>query len=112
MGMDLLVLTTTGRRTGRRHDTPLSWFAEGEAWLVVASGGGAGSPQWLRNLVADPDGAAVELPGQGPRPVRSEVLDGPERERAWARIVAAQPRYAKYQGRSERVYPVVRLTAR
>ncbi|ODU02035.1 MAG: nitroreductase [Pseudonocardia sp. SCN 72-86] len=112
MGMDLLVLTTTGRRTGQRHDTPLSRFADGDGWLVIASGGGSSSPQWFRNLTANPDGAAVELPGTGSRAVTPEVLDGPTRDQAWARIVEAQARYAKYQDKSDRLYPVVRLTPR
>ncbi|MDX6742286.1 nitroreductase family deazaflavin-dependent oxidoreductase [Actinocorallia sp. A-T 12471] len=113
MGMDVLILNTVGRRSGQSRETPLAWFAdEGEARLVVASGGGSQHPDWHANLMAHPERATVELPGLPPVPVTPEVLEGDERERAWARIVAAQPRYGKYQAKSERRYPVVRLTPR
>ncbi|MFF5260836.1 nitroreductase/quinone reductase family protein [Actinomadura viridis] len=56
--------------------------------------------------------ADIELPGRQAVPVTPHVLEGAERERAWGRITAAQPRYAKYQGKSDREYPVVRLTPR
>ncbi|MES9537105.1 MULTISPECIES: nitroreductase family deazaflavin-dependent oxidoreductase [unclassified Actinomadura] len=113
MGMDVLVLDTVGRRTGRRRETPVSWFPGGDdAWLIVASGGGSQDPDWYVNLMAHPDQAAVELPGGGAVPVTPHRLDGAEREEAWQRITAAQPRYAKYQRRSDRQYPVVRLTRR
>ena len=113
MGMDVLVLNTVGRRSGRRRETPVSWFPGGDdAWLIVASGGGSQDPDWYVNLMAHPDQAEVELPGGGAVPVTPHRLDGAEREEAWQRITAAQPRYAKYQSRSDRQYPVVRLTRR
>ncbi|OLT13642.1 nitroreductase [Pseudonocardia sp. CNS-139] len=111
MGMDLLILHTTGRRSGQPRESPLTWFAEGDARLVVASGGGSRNPDWFMNLTAHPDAVAVEMPGDGgPVPVTAQVLDDTERERAWQHITTMQPRYAKYQGRSERKYPVVRLS--
>jgi deazaflavin-dependent oxidoreductase (nitroreductase family) len=111
MGMDLLVLHTLGRRSGEARETPLSWFADGDsAWLVVASGGGKGAdPDWYRNLVAHPDRAAVEFHGGQPQPVVPQVLDGADRDRAWEQVVAAQPRYAKYQGKDGHRYPLIRL---
>jgi deazaflavin-dependent oxidoreductase (nitroreductase family) len=113
MGMDLLVLHTAGRRSGLARESPLAWFADGEdAWLVVASGGGDRHPDWYANLAAHPDRVAVELPGREPVPVAPHRLAGADRERAWQLIAAAQPRYAKYQARSAREYPVVRLTRR
>ncbi len=112
MGMDMLILRTVGRRSGQPRETPLAWFADGEdAWLIVASGGGDQHPDWYANLVAHPDRTSVELPDRGAVPVTPHRLDGAERERAWRRITAAQPRLAKYQAKSAREYPVVRLTA-
>ncbi|HEY8339716.1 MAG TPA: nitroreductase family deazaflavin-dependent oxidoreductase [Egibacteraceae bacterium] len=111
MGMDLLILHTRGRRSGQPRETPLAWFRDDEGgWLVVASGGGDRDPDWYANLEAHPDRVAVELHGAGPVPVRAQRLEGDERERAWQRIAAAQPRIAKYQRKHERVYPVLRLT--
>src|SRR5690349_14960824 len=111
MGMDVLVLTTVGRRSGQARETPLAWFADGgDGWLVVASGGGGRNPDWHANLVAHPDRASIELPGRGVVPVTPHRLDGAEREQAWQRITAAPPRIAKYPAKSARQYPVIRLT--
>ncbi|GAB3654232.1 nitroreductase/quinone reductase family protein [Actinocorallia lasiicapitis] len=113
MGMDVLVLHTVGRRSGTPFETPVAWFPDGDdAWLVVGSGGKDRHPDWHLNLVGAPDRATIELPGREPLPVRPEVLDGPERDQAWTRITAAQPRLAKYQSKTDRAYPVVRLTPR
>jgi deazaflavin-dependent oxidoreductase (nitroreductase family) len=112
MGMDVLILHTEGRRSGEPRETPVAWFADGDARLVVASGGGSRHPDWYANLMGHPDRASIELPGQDAVPVAPQRLDGAERAQAWERIAAAQPRIAKYQSRSDREYPVVRLTVR
>jgi deazaflavin-dependent oxidoreductase (nitroreductase family) len=112
MGMDVLVLTTIGRRSGEPRTTPLAWFADGESWLVVASGGGSQHPDWHANLTAHPDQVTVEFAGKGAVPVKAERLGQAERAEAWKRIAKAQPRIAKYQEKSEREYPVIRLTQR
>lgn len=113
MSMDVLILHTVGSRSDQPRETPVAWFAEGEdARLIVASGGGSRHPDWFANLMAHPDQASIELPGRDAVPVTPHRLDGADRERAWQRIAAAQPRIAKYQSKSERQYPVVRLTPR
>ncbi|GAA2593268.1 hypothetical protein GCM10010411_27980 [Actinomadura fulvescens] len=113
MGMDVLILHTEGRRSGLPRQTPLAWFADGEdTRLVVASGGGSMDPAWYVNLMAHPDKAAIEMPGQEAVPVTPHRLDDADREQAWQRITATQPRYAKYQAKSDRQYPVIRLTPR
>ncbi|MGW1740639.1 nitroreductase family deazaflavin-dependent oxidoreductase [Nocardia sp. NPDC001965] len=113
LGMDMLILHTTGRRTGQPRETPITWFADGEdTWLLVASGGGDRNPDWYSNLIAHPDGVAVELHGHAAVPVTPQRLDGDARARAWQHITATQPRYDKYQRKSDREYPVVRLTPR
>jgi deazaflavin-dependent oxidoreductase (nitroreductase family) len=112
MGMDVLILSTVGRRSGERRETPLARFADGENWLVVASGGGSQHPDWHANLMSHPDQATIELPGTKPTPVTPHSLTGPDRDEAWQRIVAVQPRYAKYQQKSDRQYPIIRLTPR
>ncbi|MFI6320397.1 nitroreductase/quinone reductase family protein [Nonomuraea sp. NPDC050556] len=113
MGMEVLILNTVGRRSGQPRETPVAWFGDGkDGWLVVASGGTTTHPDWHLNLMGSPDRATVELPGKEAVPVTPHVLEGAEREEAWKVITAASPRYAKYQGKSDREYPVVRLTAR
>ncbi|MCT1352096.1 nitroreductase family deazaflavin-dependent oxidoreductase [Gordonia sp. p3-SID1431] len=111
-GMEMLILRTTGRRSGLARETPLSWFPDGDDWLVVASGGGKRNPDWFANLTAHPDGVSVERNGEAPVPVTPVVLGADERSTAWKRVVEAQPRYAKYQKKSSREYPLVRLVAR
>jgi deazaflavin-dependent oxidoreductase (nitroreductase family) len=111
MGMDILFLTTTGRRTGQPRQVPVAWFPDGtDAWLVVASlVGAARNPAWYLNMAAHPDQVWIELADRKLR-VTPAQLDDAERAVAWPRIVAAQPRYAKYQAKTDRVLPVIRLT--
>jgi len=100
-----------GRKAGMPG--PVAWFVDGDdSWLVVASGGGSQHPDWHANLMAYPDRATIELPGRGAVPVTPHRLDGADREQAWQRITAAQPRLAKYQSKSAREYPVIRLAPR
>ncbi|WP_026876757.1 nitroreductase/quinone reductase family protein [Jiangella gansuensis] len=113
MGMDLLILNTVGHRSGQPRETPVAWFADGDdARLIVASGGGNQNPDWHANLMAHPDQVTIELPGRAAEPVTAQRLNGAQREQAWSIIAAAQPRIAKYQSKSDREYPVIRLTPR
>lgn len=113
MGMDVLILNTVGRRSGQPRETPVAWFGDGrDGWLVVASGGTTRHPDWHLNLMSHPDRATVELPGREAIAVTPQVLEGAEREQAWKAITAASPRYEKYQSKSDREYPVVRLLPR
>lgn len=113
MGMNVLILNTLGRHTKQPRQTPVAWFPDGDnTWLLVASGGGSQHPDWHANLTTHPDHATIELPGRDPIPVTPHVLHGTDREQAWQRIATAQPRIAKYQSKSERQYPVIRLTPR
>lgn len=115
-GRPLLLLTTVGAKTGKRRMTPLSWFdddpARADAWLVVASAGGAAAhPGWYMNLARRPADASIDVDGRHIA-VEAESLHGPERERAWSRIVALAPGYGPYAVTTDREIPVVRLTRR
>ncbi|QFG24155.1 nitroreductase family deazaflavin-dependent oxidoreductase [Actinomadura sp. WMMB 499] len=113
MGMDVLILNTVGKRSGEARETPVAWFEDGaDGRLVVASGGGSRHPDWYVNLMAHPDRATIEVAGAGAEPVTPHRLEGADRADAWRRIAEAQPRIAKYQRKSDREYPVVRLTPR
>ena len=112
MGMDVMFLTTIGRKTGEPRETALSWFADGQdAWIIVASvGGGESNPAWYYNIATHPDQVSIELPQRRLR-VTPEQLEGTRRQEAWKRIVQTQPRYAKYQEKTDRLLPVIRLVA-
>ncbi|HEY8489862.1 MAG TPA: nitroreductase/quinone reductase family protein [Dehalococcoidia bacterium] len=108
----LLLLTTTGARSGRPHTTPLMYLPDGGRFLVFASVMGAPRhPDWYRNLVANPS-VSVEVDGRA-LPATAAVLDGPERERLWATAVERYPFLAEHQARAgRRRIPVVALEPR
>jgi deazaflavin-dependent oxidoreductase (nitroreductase family) len=108
-GARLILLTTTGARTGTPHTTPVAYLPDGgDRILVIASAGGSPRhPDWYRNLLAHPR-ATVES-GAFTYEARAEVLTGEERDRAFARAVETDPGWAAYQEKTDRVIPVVAL---
>ncbi|KZS54838.1 nitroreductase [Mycobacterium kansasii] len=113
MGMDALVLTTIGRKSGTERSTPVAWFPDSDhSWLIVASANGAAhNPAWYYNLAAHPDRARIDVGGRT-IPVSAEQLHGQARDRAWRQITAAKKQFAKYEKQTDRDIPVIRLTAR
>ena len=110
MGMDLLYLTTTGARSGQSRTTPVARIADGDSWIVVASAGGsARHPAWYHNIAAHPDQVWAEVSGTRHQ-VTVEQLDGEARDRAWALVTAAAPRFQEYLDKTDRQLPVLRLT--
>jgi deazaflavin-dependent oxidoreductase (nitroreductase family) len=109
-GMDLLYLTTVGAKTGRKRQSTVARFADGEnAWLVVASAGGsAHHPAWYHNIAAHPDQVWIEFGGKQMR-VTPTQLDGDARAQAWQQITQSQPRYSGYERKTDRAIPVIRL---
>jgi deazaflavin-dependent oxidoreductase (nitroreductase family) len=110
-GLDLLYLTTVGAKTGQKRQSTVARFADGEdAWLVVASAGGAARhPAWYHNIAAHPDQVWVEFGGRQMR-VTATQLEGDARAQAWQRITQSQPRYLGYEKKTDRAIPVIRLT--
>jgi deazaflavin-dependent oxidoreductase (nitroreductase family) len=110
---DLLLLTTTGRKSGVERTTPLGWVSDGNGgWLIAASANGQASlPAWYHNLAAAPDKARIEVNG-ATVPVSAEQLHGTEREAAWQTLTTAIPRFAGYPQKTDREIPVIRLTPR
>ena len=107
-GLDMLLLTTTGRRSGEPRTQPLACFADGDDWVVVASNAGQDRhPAWFLNLEACPD-AQVRI-GREAWAVRAHVAEGEERERLWPWLKERNPAYARYEQRTERRIPVVIL---
>jgi deazaflavin-dependent oxidoreductase (nitroreductase family) len=106
-----LVLTTTGRKTGKRHDVQLGYLADGRDCLVVASNfGQAHHPAWSYNLAANPL-ASVYVDGKD-IPVTAERVPDDEKERLWPRLVAVVPQFAVYVTRTDRNIRVFRLRPR
>jgi deazaflavin-dependent oxidoreductase (nitroreductase family) len=107
-GSDLVLVTVTGRTTGRRHTVPLMSLREGDDLLVVASQGGVDrEPQWWRNLQVDPR-ATVERRRERFDVVAAQVGDD-ERQALWDRFVATYDGFEGYQARVRRQIAVVRL---
>jgi deazaflavin-dependent oxidoreductase (nitroreductase family) len=107
-GRDLLLLTTSGRKSGRPRTTPVAYTRDGDRLLVYASKGGAPEdPDWFRNLVADPE-VTVEV-GPGRYAATAVPLEGEERDRLWAEHTARWPHFADYQAKAGRLIPVVAL---
>ncbi len=107
--MPVLLLTTTGRRSGQERTTPLSFFRDGSDLVVVASNGGADRPpDWWLNLQQNP--RAVVATGSDRQNVTFRPASADERTRLWVTITAAHAGYARYQERTTRQIPVVILT--
>ena len=113
-GAPILLLHTTGRRSGEERVNPLVYLPDGDRWVVFASKAGHPyHPHWLLNLEANPD-AAIEV-GTETMPVRATVLrDGPERDELYARQVAVRPQFGEYELKTagKRTIPVIVLERR
>ena len=110
-GAPLLLLTTTGAKTGRRHTTPLVYLKDGERVVVFGSKGGAPShPAWFHNLVANP-GVTVEVPGETFE-AEAVVIEGAERDRLFAAQKSVMPTFGDYEAKTDRVIPAIVLERR
>ena len=108
LGMPVLLLTTTGRRSGAKRTNALTYFPTDDAFIVIASFlGEPRHPDWWLNLKAHPD-ATIEV-GRETIRVRAREAEDPERERLWRAVVAKTPDYDEYKRRTSRRIPVVVL---
>lgn len=107
-GTTTLLLTTAGRRSGEPRTAPLIYQRYGDAYLVVASKGGADAhPAWYLNLQADPD---VTVQVRGDRfAARARTAGREEKPDMWRVMAAAWPQYDQYQRKTDRDIPVVVL---
>ncbi len=112
-GMSLLLLTTTGAKSGHSRVSPMAYFVEPEGTFVIASKAGAPShPGWFHNLTAHP-AVSVEMatPDGIDRFAATAVpVDDPLRDELFARFSARNPGFATYQAKTDRRIPVVSIT--
>lgn len=106
--LPVLLLTTTGRKTGLPRTWPLGYLEDGDNLVVIASAGGvSGHPAWYLNLRDNPD-VSVQI-GDGVRAMRAETAGPKERARLWAKAVDLYAGFATYQASTSREIPVVIL---
>jgi len=127
-GRTLVLLHTTGARSGEPRVTPLASLRDAAgstgsdggpgddaAWLIAATwAGNERNPPWFHNLVAQPD-VEIEVAGDDgveTVPVHATVLEGDERAAAWARFTESSEGFRSYEAKTTRVFPVIRLTRR
>ena len=107
-GAPLLLLHTTGARSGEERINPMMYLADGDRLVVFASKGGAPTnPDWYHNLVANPE-LEIEV-GTERRKVRARVTEGEEHDQLYAEQSRRYPQFAKYQEGTDRTIPVVIL---
>ncbi|OBB16976.1 deazaflavin-dependent nitroreductase [Mycobacteriaceae bacterium 1482268.1] len=108
-GADLLLLTTTGAKSGQPRLAPLAYFPIDDKLIIVGSKAGADTnPDWVHNLRANP-GAHVEI-GTEAYDVTSRELPRDERDALFDKIAAAAPGFREYQSKTSRVIPLFELT--
>jgi deazaflavin-dependent oxidoreductase (nitroreductase family) len=106
--MHLLLLHTTGAKTGAERVNPVAYLTDGDALVIFASKAGApANPDWFRNLRANPR-VSVEV-GTEKRDLIARVAEGEERDRLWEAQKRAAPGFAEYETKTDRQIPVVVL---
>jgi len=107
-GEHLLILTTTGRKSGVERDSPLFFFHDGDQFIIIASAGGAPKhPTWWLNLKSNPQ-AKIQT-GSQVITVTAKEAEGEERARLWAIIADNYKNFVQYQTRTSRELPVIIL---
>lgn len=107
-GAPLLLLTTTGKKSGRPLTSPMMYLAEKDNIYVFASKGGAPTnPDWYHNLVANP--AVTVEQGAETYSAKAEAVTGPERDRIYAEQSRRYPAFSGYQQKTSRIIPVIAL---
>ena len=105
----LLLLHTTGAKSGKPRINPVAYVEDGERLVIIASKGGAPTnPDWYYNVVTNPE-VRVEV-GTEEFPALAEVAEEPERTRLYDKMAAVNPGFAEYQRKTDRVIPVITLT--
>ena len=105
-GLEMMLLTTTGRKSGKPRTVPLPYFRDGAHYVLIASyGGNPRNPAWLDNIAANGE-VTIQIRFRRAK-ARAVVADDAERDRIWRDITALYPRYLAYQEKTPRRIPVV-----
>src|SRR5436190_23922104 len=98
-GLSVLLLTTTGRKTGKQHTTPLGYFEHEGRYVVIASNAGANThPAWFHNLKSHPQ-VTLQIRDRHLTAL-AEVAEPELRRQLWAKLIALSPGYQEYQQRT------------
>lgn len=107
-GLRVLLLTTTGRKTGKKHTTPLGYFEHDGSYVIIASNAGFDThPAWFHNLSADPN-ATIQI-RENQFLVTAEIAGPEQRDQLWRRLMELAPSYSNYAKRTTRQIPLVLL---
>ena len=102
----VLLLTTAGRKTGKRRIVPLGYMEEGENYVLIGSNGGQDRhPDWIFNLRSDPR-ATIQVK-KARLVVEAQIADSEETTRLWAELTQRAPIYLRYRGQTEREIPTL-----
>src|SRR5262249_39061660 len=107
-GLQVLLLTTTGRKTGLRRTTPLGYFKQDGNFVIISShSGGDQNPGWFYNLKSNPQ-VTIQV-GNKQLAANAEVVDTEQRKQMWADLVKMAPTYGRYERVTKREIPLVVL---
>lgn len=107
-GLPILLLTTTGRKSGKERTIPLGAMSDGDHYMIIASNGGMEKhPAWYFNLQANPQ-VTIQVQDKVMKATAS-TADPETRARLWSQLVKVAPGYAAYEKRTTREIPVVIL---
>ena len=110
-GLNVLLLTTIGRKTNKKRTTPLGFFKDGDSLIVTGSNAGFDThPSWFHNLKAHSQ-VAIEL-GRQKLEADAEIIESERRDLLWKKLVELAPSYARYESSTTRVIPLVALHPR
>ncbi|QLL05711.1 nitroreductase family deazaflavin-dependent oxidoreductase [Mycobacterium vicinigordonae] len=110
-GFPLLLLTSTGAKSGAQRVNPVAYFdIDGKIYIVGSAAGRDQSPAWVHNLRAHPS-ASIEIGSDPARPVTSRELPRDERDAIYRIVVQRAPGFGEYEKRTDRVIPVFELNA-
>lgn len=107
-GLNVLLLTTTGRKSGKQRTTPLGYFENDGNYVIIASNaGGEKNPSWFYNLKSNPR-VTLRVKDKELTAI-AEPASSEKRNQLWSQLVSLAPRYANYEQRTSRVIPMVIL---